>query len=76
MRPLFAIAPLALVLSLVGPSHTESDVAMAAFQSRAIAWVSTTAFSLMPVTTASASKANDTTGLTQASAAPVTGARR
>jgi hypothetical protein len=34
MRPLFAIAPLALVLALIGPTPHEADQAFARFKAR------------------------------------------
>ena len=34
MRPLFAIAPLALVLALIGPTPREADQAFARFKAR------------------------------------------
>lgn len=56
MRPIFAIAPLALVLTLVGPAPKEADQAISAFKARVVNAVSTQAFAWMPVPTASASK--------------------
>lgn len=34
MRPLFAIAPLALLLALIGPTPNEANQALAAFKER------------------------------------------
>lgn len=34
MRPLFAIAPLALLLALIGPTPNEANQALAAFRDR------------------------------------------
>ncbi len=56
MRPTFAIVPLALVLTLLGPAPKEADQAIAAFKARVVNAVSTQAFAWMPVPTASASK--------------------
>lgn len=56
MRPIFAIAPLALVLTLVGPAPKEADQAISAFKSRVVTAISTQAFAWMPVPTASANK--------------------
>lgn len=56
MRPIFAIAPLALVLTLVGPAPKEADQAISAFKARVVNAVSSRAFDWVPVPTASASK--------------------
>jgi hypothetical protein len=39
MKPIFAIAPLALVLVLIGPAHSEAHDTMAQLKARALEWV-------------------------------------
>lgn len=56
MRSPFAIAPLALVLTLVGPTPTEANHAVSAFTASVVHAVSAQAFAWMPVPTAAASK--------------------
>jgi hypothetical protein len=38
MKPLYAIAPLALVLALIGPARTEADQAISRLKDRLLDW--------------------------------------
>lgn len=38
MKPLYAIAPLALLLALIGPARTEADTAISQLKNRLLDW--------------------------------------
>ncbi len=52
MRPAFAIIPLALMFTLLGPEPYEANAAITGFKSKVANNVSSAAFSLLPMTSA------------------------